>query len=496
MSPPVEQGERFDTLISPSGSIAALEKIEIDNHLLEKGFEIGSIDESTLGGEGTKKEVEKIIQNDINAGKTTVIFFSVLIYNAERTTKYIEELKKQHGNRIKVVVGGQLIPFATQAYLNNLNIDATCLGDAELIIPEMFQDLENGGLKKKYNRWIEKEYHEGQRVYSSMSYRFNIGLKERLLQQQASHKPGEEGFTQICLQGGGGPGCSWAAHNVLGACNFCALQNIKSINNVSQLDTFLNEKRVLQEVKDLTGVNVDRIFYVDNLFFPDFNMQDKKTWLRQYVAVRNQMNLNTRKYIYLTVGSIDEEIVGMLKEIGVEEVYLGIDHFDKEALIEQNKPARNERALFNTLDALKKQGIKFRAGIVLGAVPETDESLQKIREGVTKVSENYKEIIQTIGVFPVEIIPGARVWDEMKASGICKEIFEKFENDGYLTRENQHELTKGYIEHFSKTSYENVMYLVSEIREILAKQGIYEYEVDRQIPDQTELQRFEGKILK
>jgi radical SAM superfamily enzyme YgiQ (UPF0313 family) len=500
MSPPVEQGEKFDTLISPSGSIAALEKIEIDNGIIEKGFEIASIDESTLGEDSTKNIIVEIIENDKSEGNPTILFFSVLIYNAERTINLINELKKVHGKQIKIVVGGQLIPFATEAYLNNPNIDSTCLGDAELVIPEMFQDLEKGEIKQKYDRWIEKEFPEGQRVYSSMSYRFNIGLKERLLQQKASHKPGEEGFTQICLQGGGGPGCSWAAHNEKGPCEFCALQNISSMNSMSPLETLLNERRAIAEVNENTGMDIDRVFYVDNLFFPGFNMQEKKKWLRHYVEVRKQMGLTAKKYIYLTVGSVDEEIVDMLKDIGVVEVYLGIDHFHKESLIEQNKPAKNEKALFNTIDALKRLGIKVRAGIVLGAAKETEETLQSIREGVKKIAENYKDIINAVGVFPVEVIPGARVWDKMKESGVCSEIFEKFAKLGYLTREDQRELTKGYIEHFSESSYENVMGLVSEIRNILSQEGIHEYQVDRTDELKTERERYEnlgiGKLQK
>ncbi len=510
MSPPPEQGERFDTLISPAGSIAALEKIQIDNKLQEEGFDLAQIDEANfIGGKinydgqemDFEETVEYIINKDKKENKPTFLFFSVLIYNSERTIKYINELKKKHGDQIKIVVGGQLVPFAENAFLNNGNIDTTCLGDAELIIPQFFQDYKSGQIKKRYERWIAKEFTEGQRFYSSMSYKYSIGLKERLERQLKSHPADEEkGFTQICLQGSGGPGCSWAAHNPSGPCKFCALQNITAMNNVSPEATVANELRVTSEIRESTGIDVDRMFYVDNLFFPEFSMQEKKVWIKRYVSAMRDKGIKNKKYIYLTVGSIDEEIVGMLKDIGVEEVYLGIDHFDKEALIAQNKPARNEKAIFNTLDALRNAGIKFRAGIVLGAVKETESTLQKIREGVTKIADNYKDIIRTIGVFPVEIIPGSQVWDDMRFAGLCQDIFEKFENLGYLSREEQHELTKKYIEHFSETSYENVMSLREEIRQILKDRGVLEYEVDRQEKARTELERFEkfggGKLQK
>ncbi len=144
-----DQEERFDTLISPSSTVATL--LEIEKELGQN--DIIGIDEAFPGELETRNKIKELIEDDASEGKIPALLFTLLLYNSERTIKYIQELKKEFGEKIKVIIGGQLVPLAREAYLKNENIDAVCVGDAEKILPQLLRDLEAGNLKEEYEGW-------------------------------------------------------------------------------------------------------------------------------------------------------------------------------------------------------------------------------------------------------------------------------------------------------------------------------------------------------
>lgn len=275
------------------------------------------------------------------------------------------------------------------------------------------------------------------------------------------------------MQGPGGPGCSWAISNKDGACSFCSLQNIQVKNNLS-LDEYLENEKEIQ-----TKLTPDRIFDVANQFLPTLNSREKIKWLKEYIRIRNSKGINSKKYAYLTVSSIDDEIAPLLKEAGISEVYLGIDHFNEKALSYENKPFRKRKTLKKCLDALKKQKIKFRAGIVLGSASEDLETLESVRSGIKWLIENYKDIINAIGIFPVEIIPGSKDFEKMKKSGVLHELFTKFEEFGFLTREEQRLMTSAWINKNSNISETEIHKFKKEMFNYMKREGVFSYGVDK-----------------
>lgn len=173
--------------------------------------------------------------------------------------------------------------------------------------------------------------------------------------------------------------------------------------------------------------------------------------------MRNAKGINVRKYVYLTVSSVDDEIAQLLAESGVEETYLGVDHFNREALIQENKSHRTLSRLERTLNALTDNGIKFRMGVVAGAAKENRETLNAILHGVDWVVSRYRDGLNGIGVFPIELIPGSRLWRDMQQSGLCQPIFSKFHEQGFITRGEQKELTRTFVNASSDVSYEDIL---------------------------------------
>lgn len=443
--------ERFDTLISPSGTVATLNQLS-KNH----GVDYMGFDSAFPGPEAVNAAIRDEIESVLQSDDQPILLCTTLIYNAEATLRQVEEIKRDFGGRIKIVLGGQLIPFAMQSYQNNPNIDSVCIGDAEAIFPRLISDGRSGGLRKKYTDWLKNGSQQGK--FSFVNYDNFFGLEERMVRQREI-----SGFSQLCIQGLGGPGCSWAAGNKKGACDFCALQNITEMNT-QPLEAQMQVEANLQE-----RFAPDRLFDVANQFLPFINPRQNAEWLRQYIQVRNRYGVTTPKYAYLTVASIDDEIAELLREAGITQAYLGIDHFDTDALEEANKSHRTQRRLERTLDALKNNDIKTRMGLVIGSSRETVQSLRNVEEGVNWLQSNYSKIIKSLGVFPIYVLPGSKVYERAKTFPETREIIRRFEQRGYFTKEEEAQLTDIYMRNHSEVSPEFIRGTIEELQRTASK---------------------------
>ncbi len=443
--------ERFDTLIAPSGTVGTLNELANAHGVEHMGFDSAFPNPNAVQI-AIKNEVESVLQ----VGGHPILLCTTLVYNAEATLRLAEELKKDFSERIKIVLGGQLIPFTEKAYLNNPNVDSVCIGDAEAIFPQLLADAQSGDLREQYTDWLRNRPQRGK--FSFVNYDNFFALEARMAKQREV-----SGFSQLCIQGLGGPGCSWAAGNKNGACDFCALQNITEMNT-QPLDAQMSVEAELQE-----KFANDRLFDVSNQFLPFINPRQNAEWLRKYIQTRNKYGVSIPKYTYLTVTSINQEIAGLLKEAGVVEVYLGVDHFDTEALKEENKSHRTTRRLEQTLNALRQNGITVRIGLVVGSSRETVQSLQSLQDGVAWLKSNYREMIKALGVFPIYVLPGSKVYERVKQIPEARQIIERFEQRGYFTKEEEAELTRIYIQNHSEASPEEIEDVIKKLQDSVAE---------------------------
>lgn len=463
MSTANDEAERFDTLIAPSGTVATLNEIS-----RSCGVDAMSFDGAYPDADQVKAAIFYEVDSVLRSNEKPVTLFSLLVYNAAESIEVIRDLKREFGNRVKTVVGGQLTPFATHAYASNPDIDSTCLGDGEVIIPKIVRDMQKGMLQPSYSEWLSTQLDYTKRgQFSFVSFDDFYQIRERLEEQKRV-----TGFSQLCIQGLGGPGCSWAANNKNGACDFCALQNIEEMNRRTLPELMRAERKLEDEFAP------DRLFDVANQFLPYLNKQKNIEWLQKYIEERKRQGLKAKKYVYLTVGSIDEDIAPLLKKAGVEEVYLGVDHFHPNSLKEENKSHRSNSRLQRTLDALVRNGITFRIGVVLGSASETPETLQAVREGVTWLKENYREHLTSLGVFPVYILPGSGVYERVRRMGSVQKIIRSFESKGFFTEEEEVALTRAYIERHSEVDADEIFEVSSQLQQMVSTDAItYDYRV-------------------
>lgn len=166
-------------------------------------------------------------------------------------------------------------------------------------------------------------------------------------------------FTQLSIQGKGGPGCRRAISSKDWVCAFCALTSITTVNTTSLEDLI----RQWFELKQT--YQVDRIFDVANQFIPH-SIRERKQYLTEYLRIVEvlEVEYGIQKpglFVYLTLSSLlDTETVSLLAQCGVKHAYIGFEHLDDKILWNQGKPVQR-RALDNTIKALrhaKEYGIR------------------------------------------------------------------------------------------------------------------------------------------
>ena len=205
---------RFDTLMMPSGSIAALTTI---SEALRKKYDFlepaMAIDESypAPGVHGQEREfflqyLHEQIENNLSQGITPAIYCSVYSYNAEQSLNLLQTLKAEFGSRIRTGVGGQLIRVNPAVYQSLPFIDHVGVGDAEVIL-ETLLVAEN-----RYAEGYLQLTSESGQHYARFTYDNYLGLHERLeSMSKLKHGPFAN-FRQLAVESV--RGCSWA--NLIG----------------------------------------------------------------------------------------------------------------------------------------------------------------------------------------------------------------------------------------------------------------------------------------
>lgn len=448
---------RYDTLISPNSGVATLREIALNT--LDSGHlgEVYSYDYAFPGVDLVRGDIFEKVEDALVRDEKVVVGYSALVYNARQTLEELAVLKKEFGCSVITVLGGQLIPFAKEAYQRNSDIDVVAEGDGEVLLPRILDDVRLG-IHSGYYKCLSSD-----KRFALPNYDNYFGLVGRLDLQES-----EYGLRQLSIQGVGGPGCSWAAGNKKGACSFCALQNIEVMNK-TPLELYV---RCLSSLQD--QFRVTRFFDVGNQFLPSLKVSENESFLEELIRLRQIYSVTADTYAYLTVASIKPSLGPLLKKAGVSEVYVGVDHFDDQVLRQQNKSGR-ESTTFRALDVLRTCAIKFRMGVVVGASEiESTRSFQSLENGIERVMTDYRGIVQSVGVFPIYVLPGSKVYEELRLeSSEARDIMDKFSQKlGYFSPQEVRELSRIQIIR-SGQDPEAVMDSIDRLKAKISIEGIH-----------------------
>jgi hypothetical protein len=303
-----EYDERFDTLMMPSGSVAAL--VTISDALRQKyDFLLPAlaIDESYPAADVHGREREYLlrylhqeIENDLAQEVTPAIFCSVYSYNAEQSLKLLQTLKEEYGNCIRTGVGGPLIRVIPATYQSLPFIDHVGVGDAEVVLESLLI-----GQKPFDEGYLQLNSQTGQH-YVRLSYDNYLGLFDRLNEMSRLQYGSFNNMRQLAVESV--RGCSWANASEK-PCEMCSLQSISSVPHFKPFPEYFDIENQLAE-----KFGINWIFDVSNQFLPVMGASQQEKWLKEYLASRKKFSQDTiSKYAYLTAHSITERTAPLLR---------------------------------------------------------------------------------------------------------------------------------------------------------------------------------------
>jgi len=461
-----EYDERFDTVMMPNGSIAALNTITEDLRekygFLDSGL---AIDESYPSSSARGKEREFIlrflceeIENALAKGNEPVVFCTVLSYNAEGSLNLLRELKDKFGDRVRTGVGGQLIRVSPETYCALPYIDHVGVGDAEVILGSLLIEA-----KPYAESYLKLDSAQGIH-YASFSYENYIGLNERLEEMSQYQFGPFSGFRQLITESV--RGCAWA-HATRQICEMCALQ---SIDDAPEFKPFKEHFRIENQLAQ--RFNINWIFDVSNQFIPVVGIEKQEQWLADYVeAHRRYSDYEIDKYVYLTTNSISENTAPLIREAGIRVAYIGIDGWDQATLKALHKTRTDAR---KALQLCRENELYVRASLVIGA-GLNEQNIQTLPQFVGDVMEGFGDVILSWGNFLQIILPGSPAWYKLRDQASQQnwnevaELYQFFDTNGFLNWQQQELMTQLYIQHLQGVDYEAVVEARDQARSIVSK---------------------------
>jgi radical SAM superfamily enzyme YgiQ (UPF0313 family) len=178
-------------------------------------------------------------------------------------------------------------------------------------------------------------------------------------------------------------------------CSFC-----------SRVDTGLRSKtprQVYDEFRYLVSLGADRIEE-----FSDSWLYDRK-WLRELIdIIDKEGHWGVPVRIYGDVRHIqDEEIIEMMKRIGVDSVILGIESGNESILMRNGKNIKRHQIL-KTASLLGDANIMTSPSYVLGLIGETKQTLQDTFEIADEIRRRCKVEVGTFCTMTP--FPGSKAW--------------------------------------------------------------------------------------
>lgn len=287
--------------------------------------------------------------------KVDCIGFSILYdFALEDNIAVIKELRKR-GCKAKIVVGGHPATFYYKEMLqNDCGIDFVCLGEGEFTFLELIQKLESnldisqvkGIAYKKNGEIIFNGYREVIENLDGLPFPARDELELVLSETENFELP----INISCSRG-----CSWSR------CSFC---DIQSFYGLCDGDSWRGRsvKNIVDELEEIFNKYHERYFNIvdDDFFGPANNRINRITEL---VLELKRRNLDLRFDFLCNVRDIDDKTLEVVRELGVESMFLGVESGVKRILKTMKKGITPEMSI-ESIKKIEDQGMICKCGSI------------------------------------------------------------------------------------------------------------------------------------
>lgn len=185
-----------------------------------------------------------------------------------------------------------------------------------------------------------------------------------------------------------------AGRGCYGNCSFCSIHS-----------AFDYRKRICRSPKNLVAeinmlVNKFHVKYIqfhDDIFY-DYSLKSQK-WLKEFVDEVKKSNVVFKFRIYLRPNDVKEKELLILKEIGLDSVFIGVESGVQRVLDEMNKAITIKQAE-NAIKIIRKVGLHLHLGFITIIPTMTFEELKENYEFIYKVkSDNDANLHNRLNIY-------------------------------------------------------------------------------------------------
>jgi radical SAM superfamily enzyme YgiQ (UPF0313 family) len=322
------------------------------------------------------QQVQKINYNS-DADIIAVSFFTGF---ASEAYAIANQFKKK--NKI-IIAGGPHASFYEEESLQYF--DTIIKGEAESVWKQVLDDAENGSLKKIYHGNPLDDFG------TISSPRYDL-LPDKY-------------FIKKVIQAT--RGCPYS-------CSFCSVQSI---------NPGFRKRPIESVIKDIRYDNFKHWWQRKVVWFWDDNLTIDRPYIKELLT-----KMIPLKKWWLTQASIDivndNELLDLMERSGCIGVFLGIETFDKESLLDANKFQNKVENYKKAINILHSKGISVMAGFIIGFDHDTRDSYS-----------NFVDILHEMGVD----VPFISILTPYKGTS----LYEKL-HDERILKERRWEYYNGY----------------------------------------------------
>ena len=276
---------------------------------------------------------------------------------------------------VKVVAGG---PLFTTAHEQFPEVDHFVLNEAEETLPRFLEELRLGTPKRLYTsgafpditRTPAPEWRLlDRRKYASMAVQFSRGCPYR--------------------------------------CDFC--------NVTTLFGHKIRTKTSAQVIAELEGIR--RLGWRDSIFFVDDNFIANRAYLKRellpaLISWRQEHGVTTKFYTECSINLADDaELMALMASAGFNQVFIGIETPDDNALEECGKHHNTSRDMLENIRRIQHAGLEVQGGFIVGFDSDTPSIFQK------QIDFIQSSGIVTAMVGILQALPGTKLYDRMKNEG-------------------------------------------------------------------------------
>ncbi len=327
------------------------------------------------------------IDFDTDADLIAITFFSGFANEAYRLAAEFRKRKKT------VIAGGPHVTFSIEESMPHF--DAIVIGEAESIWTAVLNDYENGHLKPTYEGVPTDLKNIPTPRYDLLSNRFFI---KKVIQATR--------------------GCPYA-------CSFCS---------VPLINPGFRKRPVEEVIRDIAFDNFKHWWQRKIVWFWDDNLTIDRTYIKTLLT-----QLKPLKKWWLTQASVDiakdDELLKQMKESGCIGVFLGLETFGEDSILDANKKQNRVSEYKRAIKKLHQHGIAVMAGLIAGFDHDTYKSITNMSMDIMKLGIDVPFLsIMTPFV-------GTEVYNQLKAENriINKRGWEFY--NGYNVTYKPHNLT-------------------------------------------------------